>query len=234
MDKKRPVICVLPLADTDRESWWMLPGYMELIREAGGLPLMPALGSSEEEIAQIADLADGFLFTGGHDVDPALYGEENRACGALSHERDELEAALLPLALREDKPVLGICRGLQFINAFLGGTLWQDLPTEYDSPIAHRMQKPYHRDAHSVNFLADTPFTPLFGEGEYGVNSLHHQAIKKLAPALRAAAVAPDGLVEAVWMPEKRFVLAVQWHPEFRSANAGSRALAAAFVEACR
>jgi len=152
----------------------------------------------------------------------------------LSRERDELEAALLPLALAADKPVLGICRGLQFINAFLGGTLWQDLPTEYNSPIAHRMQKPYHRDAHSVNFFADTPFTPLFGEGEYGVNSLHHQAIKELAPALRAAAVAPDGLVEAAWMPEKRFVLAVQWHPEFRSANVGSRALAAAFVGACR
>lgn len=234
MEKKRPLICVLPLADTDRESWWMLPGYMELIREAGGLPLMPALGSSQEEIEQIAQLCDGFLFTGGHDVAPALYGEENRSCGALSAERDELEAALLPLVLAADKPVLGICRGLQFINAFLGGTLWQDLPTEYDSPICHRMQKPYHRDAHSVTFLPDTPFASLYGEGEYGVNSLHHQAIKELAPALCAAAVAPDGLIEAAWMPEKRFVLAVQWHPEFRSANVGSRALAAAFVGACR
>ena len=234
MRQKRPAICVLPLADTDRESWWMLPGYMELIREAGGLPLMPALGSSEEELREIAALCDGFLFTGGHDVDPAIYSEENRACAALSAERDELESLLLPMVLALDKPLLGICRGLQFLNAFLGGSLWQDLPTEYDSPIAHRMQKPYHRDAHSVTFLPDTPFTPLFGQGEYGVNSLHHQAIRRLAPGLRAAAVAPDGLVEAAWMPEKRFVLAVQWHPEFRSANAGSRALAAAFVEACR
>ena len=234
MDKKRPVICVLPLADTDRESWWMLPGYMELIREAGGLPLMPALGSDKEEIEQIAAMADGFLFTGGQDVDPALYGEENRACGTLSHERDELEAALLPLALAADKPVLGICRGLQFLNAHLGGTLWQDLPTEYDSPIRHRMQKPYHRDAHSVNFLPDTPFVPLFGEGEYGVNSLHHQAIRTLGEGLQPGVVSSDGLIEAVWMPGKRFVMAVQWHPELRRENEGSRALAAAFVEACR
>ena len=234
MNTKRPLICVLPLADTDRESWWMLPGYMELVREAGGLPLMPALGSDTEEIAQIAELCDGFLFTGGHDVDPALYGEENRSCGALSHDRDELERALLPLALAADKPVLGICRGLQFLNAHLGGTLWQDLPTEYDSPIAHRMQKPYHRDAHSVTVVPGSPFERFFGEGEYGVNSLHHQAIRTLGKGLQTGAVAPDGLVEAVWMPEKRFVMAVQWHPEFRSANKGSRALAAAFVEACR
>ena len=234
MKTKRPLICVLPLSETDHDSCWKLPNYMGLVRDAGGVPLLPALKADAEEIGQLAELCDGFLFTGGHDVDPALYGEENRACGELCHERDVMEKALLPLVLAADKPVFGVCRGLQFINAHLGGTLWQDLPSEYDSSIAHRMEKPYHRDVHSVTVVPGSPFEKLLGAGEYGVNSLHHQAIRTLGEGLQPGVVSSDGLIEAVWMPEKRFVMAVQWHPELRRENEGSRALAAAFVEACR
>ena len=125
-----PLIGVLPLWDDEKNSLWMLPGYFDGIRQAGGLPIMLPLTVEPQDIAQLATLCDGFLFTGGHDVSPALYGEtpinESIAC---CPKRDAMETILLREALRLDKPVLGICRGIQFINAALGGTLYQDLPT---------------------------------------------------------------------------------------------------------
>lgn len=131
-EKNPPLIGVVPLVDEGRDSYWMLPGYFEGILEAGGAPVMLPLTDGPEVLARLVSSCDGILVTGGQDVSPELYGEQGAdavtLCGELCAARDKMESALIPLAVRGDVPVLGICRGIQVINAVLGGTLWQDLP----------------------------------------------------------------------------------------------------------
>ena len=232
----KPVIGLVPLVDEGRESLWMLPGYMEGIAGAGGLSFMLPLSGDETDLSRLLSLCGGLLLTGGHDVSPALYGQSPLpVCGACSPERDRMESILLRLAMAENKPVLGICRGLQFMNAALGGTLWQDLPSQHPSGISHHGTPPYDRPVHAVTVLPDTPLSAVLGESSLPVNSYHHQAVRELAPCLRPMALSPDGLVEAAWHPEMHFLWGVQWHPEFSfRTDAASRSLFRAFVDACR
>ena len=146
-----------------------------------------------------------------------------------------MEAKLLKYAMDADKPVLGICRGIQFLNAALGGTLWQDLPAQHPSRVAHRQTPPYDKPAHPVSILPDTPLAEALGERELMVNSYHHQAVRELAAPLRAMAIAPDGIVEAAEHPEHRFIWGVQWHPEFAwRSDPAAKIIFQAFVDACR
>ncbi len=214
--KRKPWIGCMPLVDKERESYWMLPGYMEGIALAGGLPIMLPLTEEENVIAQLAEQCDGFLLTGGQDVSPKMYGEKKLpVCGECSEERDKMEQLLLSWVLELDKPVLGICRGIQFLNAALEGTLYQDLPSELPSNLEHHQKPPYYVPSHKIEICEDTPLHKLLEKREISVNSYHHQGIKKLSPSLRVMAYAPEGLVEAVYMPDKKFVWGVQWHPEF-------------------
>ena len=195
-----PIIGVTPLWDAERKSVWMLPDYLDGIKAAGGVPVVLPIELSEKDADQIVETCDGFLFTGGQDV-------------SSCPERDKLETLLLKKALQVDMPILGICRGLQFINVFLGGTLWQDLPSQHPSDIVHRQGKPYDVPTHKVMLEGD--LKTLLGKDILDVNTLHHQAIKDLGNDLIPMAVAPDGLIEAIRMTNKRFVWAVQWHPEY-------------------
>lgn len=214
----------------------MLPGYMDGIVEAGGTPLMLPLTQDDEMLAQLMALCDGFLLTGGHDVSPELYGETPiKACGACCPARDAMEQKLFALALEKDKPVLGICRGIQFLNAVLGGTLYQDLPQQKPSELEHHQKPPYDVPSHEVTIVEDTPLYELLGAERLSVNSYHHQAVKELSPRLTAMAYAADGLVEAVYMKEKSFVWGVQWHPEFSyKTEESSRRILGKFVEAAQ
>ncbi len=230
---KSPIIGVTPLWDAERKSVWMLPDYLEGIKAAGGIPVVLPLEMSEEDANRIVETCDGFLFTGGQDVTPELYGAKD-AMGTIipSPERDRLETLLLEKVMQADKAVLGICRGLQFINAFLGGTLWQDLPSQHPSDIVHRQGKPYGVPTHKV--ILDGDLKTLLGKDILEVNTLHHQAVKDLADDLTPMAVAPDGLVEAARMTSKRFVWAVQWHPEYMfKTDSDSLALFSCFVRQC-
>jgi len=234
---RKPVVGVIPLYDDEKESLWMLPGYFDGIRDAGGLPIMLPLEVSSEDALQAYTLCDGLLFTGGHDVDPALYHEEIRpTCGGLNPARDALEETLFRRAFLDDLPVLGICRGIQLINALMGGSLYQDLPTEFHSehPVEHVMQLPYDRACHTVELVKGSPLAKRVGQDVLGVNSYHHQAIRRLAGGLTPMAYAPDGLMEAVCCEEKRFLWAVQWHPEFSyRVDSSSALIFHSFVEAC-
>lgn len=233
---KKPVIGVVPLVDEGRESLWMLPGYFEGIQAAGGIPVMLPLLEEEGDIARLMELCGGFLLTGGHDVTPALYGEETLpVCGPLCPQRDRLEKPLLLAAIAENKSVLGICRGLQFITTALGGALYQDLPTQRPTDCVHHMEAPYDREAHRAVLTPGAPLAELLGAGEIGVNSCHHQGIRTLGSRLSVMAQAPDGLVEAAYLPERRFVWGVQWHPEFsRRAEPWSQQIFDAFVASAR
>lgn len=236
MDHSKPVIGITPLWDEQRQSYWMLPGYMKGIEEQGGVPLMLPLSADAGTLGRCLALCDGLLLTGGQDVSPALYGEERMAqCGEISVLRDEMDRYLLQEAIRMDQPVLGICRGIQMLNVFLGGTLYQDLPTQRHSQIQHHMQPPYDRPAHDVDLRKNTPLFDLLGMQRCSVNSYHHQAIRTLAPGCTVMATAPDGLIEGICLPGKRFVWGVQWHPEFSySSDPASRKILSAFVTAAR
>lgn len=212
---KKPLIGVTPLYDGDKNSFWMIPGYMQGLEAAGAVPVMLPLTADKDELLQLAETCDGFLFTGGQDVSPELYGENRKPeCGEECKLRDISETILFRAALDADKPVLGICRGIQFINAYLGGSLYQNLPGEHPSNTEHHMSPPYDRAVHNVSLMQESPLYELLGVKAFGVNSYHHQAIKTLAPKLCEMARSQDGLIEAVYMPDKKFVWAFQWHPE--------------------
>lgn len=234
--KKKALIGIIPLVDKPRESYWMLPGYMKLLSSQGALPLMLPLTDEAADLDQLAALCDGFLFSGGHDVSPEVYQASAQVDNLdTCPERDAMEKALLTRVLALDKPVLGICRGLQFINAVLGGSLYQDLPTQAPSAVNHHQDPPYDAPVHDVELVKEGSLYRLLGKERLAVNSLHHQAVKDLAPALKAMAFSPDGLVEAAELPEKAFVWALQWHPEFAYLkDEASRRIAEAFVDACR
>ena len=231
----KPLIGVVPLVDETKESLWMLPKYMDGVTEAGGIPIILPLTSDGSVISQLLDEVQGILLTGGHDVDPRIYGEEPiPKCGAACVERDSMEKELLDQALERDMPVLGICRGIQFMNAYLGGTLYQDLPTQFDSNVEHHMNPPYDVPVHSVSVLEDSALHRLLNKDKLAVNSYHHQAIKDKADRLKVMAVSEDGLIEAVEMPDKKFVWAVQWHPEFNYLKEeSSRKIFEEFVRQC-
>lgn len=235
----RPVIGVVPLVDHKLESLWMLPGYFDAVSEAGGVPMMLPLTADPDVLFRALDVVDGVVVTGGQDVGPALYGEKDPSaiglCGELCPERDAMEALLVPELVARDVPTLGICRGIQVINAVLGGTLWQDVPRQRPSVVEHHGKPPYDEPVHTVEVLAGTPLSSCVGAGELPVNSYHHQALRDVAPGLTAMAMAADGVVEAVWRPASRFFWAVQWHPEFaHKVDEPSRKIFSALVGAAR
>ena len=233
---KKPVVGVMPLWDDEKESIWMLPGYLDGITEAGGLPVILPLTGEEDDLSALMELCDGFLLTGGHDVAPAVYGESPMEgliadCGL----RDRMERIVLRKAIAEDKPLFGICRGIQFVNAALGGTLYQDLDLQHPSKTEHHQHAPYDIPVHDVTVCEGTPLYECLQEDALHVNSYHHQAIKELAPELAVMAVSEDGLIEAVYRPGNRFLWAVQWHPEFfGTKDEPSRKMFRAFVESMR
>ena len=167
-------------------------------------------------------------------MNPELYGQKNEGLtGELIPARDSMEGKLLKAALELDKGVLGICRGLQFINVMLGGSLYQDIPTQFESNVNHRQPAPYHLPIHPVTVSG--PLAEAVEAEEIMVNSCHHQGIRDLSPELEIMASAPDGLVEAIRLPGKKFVWAVQWHPEFmHRVDENSRRIFRGFVEGCK
>ena len=230
--KQSPIIGVTPLWDSERKSVWMLPDYLVGIKAAGGIPIVLPFNQTEADAAQMVETCDGFLFTGGQDVTPELYGVKDTTIVPCP-ERDKLETLVLSKALQSDKAILGICRGLQFINVFLGGPLWQDLPSQHPSEIVHRQGKPYGAPTHKVMLSGD--LQTLLGKDILDVNTLHHQAVKDLSSDLTPMAVAPDGIIEAARMVNKRFVWAVQWHPEYMfKTDPDSLAIFSCFLKHCR
>lgn len=231
---KKPIIGIVPLYDFEKDSYWMLPGYLEGVLEAGGLPIILPPTADRDMLAQMAETCSAFLFPGGQDVSPERYGATPLpCCGERCPARDEMETVLLPLILEHDKPLLGICRGIQLLNAAFGGTLYQDLPEQHPSDVVHHQDPPYDLPAHEVDLVSGSPLQQLLNKDRMAVNSCHHQGVRRLAPGLEIMACADDGLIEAVYAPNFRWIWAVQWHPEFLiPRDEDSRKLFRALVEA--
>lgn len=214
--------------------WYALRrNYCGAVAQAGGLP-MPL--PHEPQLADAyLDRLDGLVVTGGaFDVDPALFGAATRhATVTLKTRRTEFELAMIKGALDRDLPILGICGGEQLLNVVLGGTLVQHIPDAVPQCLAHEQGNPRNEPGHDVTILAGTRLAAIAGAGRIAVNSSHHQAVDRIAPGCVANAIAPDGVVEGIEDPSRRFVLGVQWHPEFILSPADA-ALFAAFMKACQ
>ena len=234
---KKPLIGLTPSHDTENQDIKMRPTYLRALKAAGAIPVVMPLEIQGEDLKQLAKELDGFIFTGGPDVHPFLFGEETQAhCGNVSEERDKMELALLPFILEQRKPILGICRGIQVLNIAMGGTIWQDIAsmTSSDFPIAHSQPFAYHLPSHTVSLTEGSLLKELSERDTLRVNSMHHQAVKDLAPGLMASAYSPDQLIEALEMPGYPFFVGVQWHPEYLwEKNEEAFRLFQKFVEAC-
>ena len=233
----RPLIAVTPLYSEKRSLQMMPSNYLEAIELAGGTPVVLPLVKNTSVLEGILSQCAGILFTGGHDVDPVLYGQKMiPQCGELSPMRDMMEGWILDWALKGDLPVLAICRGMQLLNVHLGGTLYQDLPVQRRSAMNHSQEPPYEKNAHTVLVAKDSFLAKAAGcWGPIQVNSLHHQAVERVAPGLVVDACATDGVVESIYLPEKRFVLGVQWHPEYGiEQQKGALNIFRSFVNACK
>lgn len=211
--------------------------YVEGVARAGGAPVV--LPPIVEAAGSLVESIDGLLLSGGSDLDPDYYGEKPvPEMGVTIPERDAFEMALLGYALERGIPVFGICRGLQVLNVSLGGTLYQDLPTQFDpEALKHRQNTPKRQPTHEVEVDANSRVSEVVGSRNLKVNSYHHQAVKDLAGDLVVCGRSPDGIVEAVEARNfsEQWILAVQWHAEaMRESGREHKSLFEAHVEAAR
>jgi putative glutamine amidotransferase len=223
-------------------SWAMSKRYVHALTAAGAIPwLIPLIPEDVETLRGIYDELDGVFLPGGADIDPANYGEQRHPnCDLSDMARDQVELTLTQWAMRDRKPVLGVCRGLQLINLAAGGTLWQDLESQRPGSIKHDyfpFREGHARDhlAHPVTVRDGTQLAEILGAGERRVNSMHHQGIRDLAHGFVVSATAPDGLIEGIELESEQFLLAVQWHPEaLAEKDARTQRLFEAFTTAAR
>ena len=188
--------------------------YVDAVNKAGGVPLLLPPVEDAETVCRYVRLCDGFILSGGGDINPALYGEIPHPKLEEFHSTlDRSQWLLTQEILRADKPLLAVCRGVQLLNVVQGGSLWQDV-SAIDHPVMlHSQFSPRGDLFHPVDIAQDSILHRLFGD-KLEVNSFHHQCLKDPGKGLEITATAPDGIIEAVEMPDHRFVIGIQWHPE--------------------
>ena len=231
-----PVIGIVPRYDFEWTGLAVSDGYLGGLLEVGAIPIVLPATSDPAHIERLVASCDGFLIPGGQDIDPARYGSlrevhTHRSATA----RDAMEDVLVRAVVEADKPLLGICRGMQSLNVALGGTLQQDIRDACDqSESVHMQNRPYTLPAHMVEIVKDSRLAEYVGATRLGVNTIHHQSVAKPGKGLVVNAISPeDGIVEGIERPGKRFVVGVQWHPEHMwRERPHSKRLFKAFVDA--
>lgn len=232
----KPTIGVVPSWQDEDGNAVLTPNYRDVLEACGAKVEVFPWAAPAALAADICNHCDGVMFTGGHDIDPRRYGEERYGTkGLYALDRDEFEEFVLMNCLAHDKPVFGICRGMQLLNVLLGGSLYQDLEEQRPGSLHHPDWDSFERPSHEVMLIPGSPLKDLLGFARLAVNSRHHQGVKHLSKELVPMAYATDGLVESVYSPEYRFLWGVQWHPEsmFRVRPA-QLALVHRFVDACQ
>lgn len=231
----KPLIGITPCTLLEAERDWIYNphDYSRAVQRAGGIPVLLPFVTTQAEAAEVLDKLDGLLLSGGDDMDPLLYGElPHLNQGSISPERDLAELAYARAALARDMATLGVCRGHQVLAVAFGGALWQDIPSQVLNAIKHRQEGPKWYPTHPVAIAEGTRLHGLLG-AERLVNSRHHQSVKRAPEGWVVSALSPDGIIEAMEHPGRKFVLSVQWHPEnFQGRPYNFDALFSAFVAA--
>ncbi|HVU14036.1 MAG TPA: gamma-glutamyl-gamma-aminobutyrate hydrolase family protein [Phototrophicaceae bacterium] len=208
------------------------------IADAGGLPVYIPTGLAEDVLRELYERLDAVLLPGGPDVDPSYYGQERHPeTKVIDDARDTLELTLARWTYEDDRPLFGICRGHQVMNVAFGGTLVQDIPSIVDTKLSHDTpdQLPRNTIQHEVEISPNSRLASIVGSTHVAVNSLHHQSVERPAPGITITGYSPDGVIESLEAPDKRFVLSVQWHPEdLYATDASMKQLFESFIEAAR
>ncbi len=237
---KKPIIVLSPQSKPMEAPFDMVYNFsngfnFNAISQRGGIPIISEMVDNNQA-EQLMEKSDGLFLTGGADVNPELYGEEIlNYCGIIEHDRDKSDYALIKAAIKLKKPIIGICRGCQIANVYLGGTMYQDIQAQVGDKINHNVYDEHKNETtHSINIVKDTPLYSLFGEESFGVNSLHHQAIKNLAPNTKAMAFSSDGIIESWYLESNtQWIRAYQWHPEMQQDNSHNLKIFKDFINAC-
>jgi putative glutamine amidotransferase len=210
--------------------------YIKAIVNAGGIPvIIPLVRDTSVIPLQIKNL-NGLIMSGGADINPLRYNEEpTSSIGVIHPERDEFDNALLKTALKQHIPVLGVCRGHQFLNVFHGGTLHQDIERGIKNAYEHKQSGNHEFGTQSILIKKDSWLYKVLGKDQLVVNSLHHQSVKDLAPGFKITAEARDGVIEGIEKKEGSFCVGVQWHPEMmHERNSEMMKLCKAFIKVCK
>lgn len=203
-------------SNPEKPVYYSNQSYVHAIENAGGVPVLIPIMKDFDSLHTLLARLDGLLLSGGIDLHPSAYQEEVQATlTETDTELDKLELVLARWAYQEDVPTLGICRGMQLLNVALGGTLYQDLASGHESTVQHANGSlPRNQIIHSIAITPESRIHQVLGVGDVMVNSIHHQAIKKLGKGMTVSGVAEDGIIEFIEVPERSFMLAIQSHPE--------------------
>ncbi len=232
---KKPIIGITAITAFDEAYHSQRVTYSQAVWNAGGEAILLPTNPDKRNCAQIVNMIDGLLVPGGPDIDPNLYHEAVLpACGKFCRYEDEYDMELIKETVKQGKPVLAICRGMQVINVLYGGTLYQDIPSQYETDIQHSRVVKDVEIYHTATLDKDSILANILGSWDnVKVNSSHHQSVKDLADGFKIVGKAPDGIVEAMENKDAP-ILCVQWHPERMQDKEMFRKLFADFIERCR
>ena len=233
-ESAKPLIGIVVCGLSDNRQFVSNP-YIQSVRYSGGIPILLPLIRSDSMLEQYLRLCDGFLFCGGNDITPLLFGQEPReGIRDTNITLDLFQIRLMKLILSSAKPVFSICRGMQIFNTACQGTIFQDIRYQPGESLDHMQRSDSRSDvSHPVRIERSSRLFSCLGRSVY-VNSFHHQAVKEPGSGLRVCAVSPDGVIEAIEDESHPFLLGVQWHPEcmYLSSRKMSR-IFSSFLEAC-
>jgi putative glutamine amidotransferase len=228
---QRPIIGITTYSRSEANEFTLPATYVDAVQLAGGIPIL--LPPSQPDPSRILEAIDGLIFTGGGDIDPALYGGDHHSTIYLvDEERDQFELALAQLALTSSVPTLGICRGMQILGIASSAELVLHVPEVYGETIAHRLDHPRRPIHHLVQANPSSRLAAILGATEFEIVSWHHQALKAVPAGWQLVAQAADGLIEALEHQQHPWLVAVQWHPELSPEDPVQQRLFQAFVQA--
>ncbi|QOY35087.1 gamma-glutamyl-gamma-aminobutyrate hydrolase family protein [Anaerobacillus isosaccharinicus] len=233
----RPVIGISSSIEKHNQipSVHVFEKFVRAVTDGGGLPIVIPIGT-EDMAASWISICDGLVLSSGEDIDPSSFNANpSTKIQKTNGKRDKIEIALIHEAIKQQKPILGICRGITMLNAALGGTVIQDVATEITNAINHFQQAERPDPTHEIKLDANSRLHEIFQRSKLCVNSIHHQSIDKLALSLKTVAIAPDGVIEAVESKDGSLIWGIQWHPEEMAVEDPSMALLfKEFVSECK